>query len=243
MSIFSDYYGYRRCDFEFMGRSATVVLPKEKNDFGGWLYKTEYFQAFPELELDMLARGYHVAYLANKSRWVVDDDIEVKNAFCAHLEREFGLNPMCVPIGYSCGGMHAVYFASRFPERVAAAYIDAPVLNYLSCPYALGKATDTSMITEFEAHTGHTLSEMINFRRHPIDEAKQMISAAVPLYISGGDSDLTVPYAENGAILADMYRAAGAPLAETVVAGRGHHPHGIEDRAAVIAFIEKYYHG
>ncbi len=238
---YTDFFGYRRLDFKFMGRDAILVLPNEKDEMSRWLYKTEYFSAFPELELDMLARGYHVAYLANRSRWVKEDDIEVKDAFCAYLAREYGLNERCVPVGYSCGGMHAVYFASRFPNRVAAAYIDAPVLNYLSCPYALGAATDVSMIAEFEAHTGKDLATMISFRHHPIDEAVGMIRAAVPLFISGGDSDSVVPYAENGALLADAYRAAGAPIREVVVPGREHHPHGIEDRGAVIEFIEKYY--
>lgn len=238
---YTDYFGYRRLDFEFMGRSAVLVLPNERDKMSRWLYKTEYFQAFPELELDMLERGYHVAYLANKSRWVKEDDIDVKDAFCSYLASEYGLCERCVPVGYSCGGMHAVYFASRFPGRVAAAYIDSPVLNYLSCPYALGAATDDSMIAEFEANTGKTLATMIGYRHHPIDEAVLMIRAEIPLFISGGDSDSVVPYAENGALLADAYRAAGAPIEEVVVPGRGHHPHGIADRRAVIEFIERYY--
>ena len=38
----------------------------------------------------------------------------------------------------SCGGMHAVYIAAKYPEYVSLLYLDAPVLNLLSCPCGIG---------------------------------------------------------------------------------------------------------
>ncbi len=237
----TEWNGYKRENFKFEEREAILIYPKEPDPERRWLYKTEYFGVFPELEIMMLERGYHVAYLRNKSRWVKDDDVEVKERFIQHLVSEYGLNPRCATVGMSCGGMHAVYLASKYPERVAVCYIDAPVLNLLSCPMALGKATNTNMIAEFEGATGFTLSTLIGYRHHPIDEAPKMLGAKVPLFITGGDSDEIVPYCENGALLADMYRGSGVPFCEVVVEGRGHHPHTVPNMGEIVQFIEKHY--
>jgi len=241
MSIFTEWNGYKREDFLFEGRNAILVYPNKPDKDGRWLFKTEYFGAFPELEIMMLERGFHIAYLKNKSRWVKEDDIEVKDRFIEYLSRERGLNPRCATVGMSCGGMHAVYLASKYPGRVAVCYIDAPVLNLLSCPMALGEATDDSMIAEFEGATGFTLSTLISYRHHPIDEAPKMLAAGVPLFISGGDSDSVVPYSENGALLSEMYRESDVPFREVIVEGRGHHPHTIQDMNSIVEFIERYY--
>ena len=117
--------GFLCHEFKFEGRDAKVVLPKNPDPAGRWLLKTEYFGAFPAFQNEMLERGYHVAYVANITRWMKPDDIDVKERFAAYLEAEYGLNPKCVPVGMSCGGLHAVYFAAKYPERIAAMYLDA----------------------------------------------------------------------------------------------------------------------
>ena len=66
---------FEKKEFEFEGMRAIVVFPNtEKN--GKWMLKTEYFGAFPEFEIQMLERGYHLAYVANITRWCKDEDIE-----------------------------------------------------------------------------------------------------------------------------------------------------------------------
>ncbi len=45
------YNGYRRVDFIFEGRETLIVFPKEENKTNKWMLKTEYFDAFPELEI------------------------------------------------------------------------------------------------------------------------------------------------------------------------------------------------
>lgn len=160
--------------------------------------------------------------------------------FCEFLSREFNLNKKCMLVGMSCGGMQSVYFAAKYPQYVAAMYIDAPVLNLLSCPYALGTAT-TNFIQEFEREMGVTLSELLNYRKHPIDYKEQLLKTNIPVFIIGGDSDKTVPYNENGKILADYLRSNGGNVTEIVKKDCDHHPHGLTDNAPIIEFVEKYY--
>lgn len=110
--IETDWNGYKCLEFEFEQRKAKLVCPKVACEGNKWLFKTEYFGAFPSFELEMLEKGFHVAYVQNKTRWHDASDDDMKEMFCEFLCREFGLNEKCLPVGMSCGGMHAIYFAT-----------------------------------------------------------------------------------------------------------------------------------
>ena len=235
----SIWNGFRRLDFLFEGRKAIVVCPNVPTEGNKWLFKTEYFGAFPAFELEMLERGYHVAHVANVTRWCLPEDIDVKARFCEYLTKQFGLAAKCVPVGMSCGGMQAVYFAAKYPRYVAALYLDAPVLNLLSCPCDVGVA-QSNLYDEFVRATGKTVSDLINYRDHPIDRVPELIAAGIPVFLVCGDSDRTVPYCENGAVLAETYRKSGGVIEEVLKAGCDHHPHGLEDNARLREFVEKY---
>ena len=53
----SEWNGYRRLDFLFEDRPSILVLPNRPRPDAKWLFKTEYFGAFPRFELEMLAKG------------------------------------------------------------------------------------------------------------------------------------------------------------------------------------------
>ncbi len=237
----SIWNGFRRLDFTFENKDAVLVIPNEPRTDRKWLFKTEYFGAFPDFELEMLARGYHVAHVKNTTRWCLEEDTERQARFAAYLHQEYGLCEKCMTVGMSCGGMQSIYLGAKHPECVAALYIDAPVCNLLSCPCGVGDAVD-ALYQEFTQATGKTVSDMINYRKHPIDYAPLLIQNKIPLYIVAGDSDQTVPYHENGAVLADYYRKHGGVLFETIKEGCDHHPHGLEDLTPLIRFAEEYYH-
>ena len=238
----TEWMGHKCIEFYFENRRCLLVCPETPCEGRKWLLKTEYFEAFPTLELAMLERGYHMAYIANITRWMVPDDVDVKDRFAKYLNEKYGLNEKCVPVGMSCGGLHAVYFAAKYPERIAALYLDAPVMNILSCPAAVGRPAYTPIpYSEFENATGITLSQLINYRNHPIDHKEELLRANLPIAMVAGDSDVVVPYHENGACLVEFYRENGGELLEIVKPGCGHHPHGLEDPTPLIEFIEKYY--
>ena len=231
--------GFRRIDFEFEGREAILVFPDNANQEKNWLLKTEYFDAFPNFEVEMVKRGWHLAYIKNVTRWCLDEDLDLKKRFAEYLSAEYGLYSKCVPVGMSCGGMIAVKFTARYPQLVSALYLDAPVMNLLSCPAALGVAT-VSLWEEFAEHTGTTLSELICYREHPIVRMHILLENNIPVMLVYGDSDEVVPYCENGALLEKYYRDNGGIITAIGKAGCGHHPHGLEDNSPIIEFVEKY---
>lgn len=229
-----------KIEFKFEGRNAVLVLPDENNRTDKWILKTEYFEAFPNLQIEMLKRGYHVAYVENITRWCKPEDTDCRARFAEFLSKEFELNKKCVPVGMSCGGMQAVYFAAKYPQYVAALYLDAPVMNLLSCPAGMGIAGD-DMWEEFQTNMGMTKSELICYRNHPIDNMKALLDNNIPIFLVCGDSDKTVPYCENGEVLDKYYRENGGDITTIVKVNCDHHPHGLEDNTPIVDFIFKNY--
>ena len=164
----------------------------------------------------------------------------MKDAFCEFLSKEFGLHEKCVPVGMSCGGMHAVYFAAKYPNRIAGLYLDAPVINLLSCPAGIGNAGD-DMYEEFVKDTGLTKSDLINYRKHPIDCVSSLVQNQIPVFLVAGDSDCVVPYEENGKALYEYYVKYSGDITQIIKVGCDHHPHGLEDNSPLEAFVNRVY--
>lgn len=230
--------GFEKTDFLFEGREAIIVFPKEANKEKNWLFKTEYFGAFPDFQIEMLNRGWHLCFIKNVTRWCLDEDLELKKRFCDFLIKEYGLYKKCVPVGMSCGGLIGTKFASKYPQYVSALYLDAPVMNLLSCPAGLGKAT-SDMMEEFTDATGMTLSELISYREHPIDKMDILLKNNIPIIMVYGDSDNIVPYSENGALLEKYYKENGGNIVAIGKENCSHHPHGLIDNTPIIKFVEE----
>ncbi len=235
----SVWSGFRRLDFVFEDKHAVLICPNQATEERKWLFKTEYFDAFPEFEIQMVTKGYYLAHVDNTTRWCLSEDTERQARFAAFLTEKYGLARKCMPVGMSCGGMQAVYLAAKYPELIAAMYLDAPVLNLLSCPCAVGDATDI-MYEEFVHATGWTRSDMINYRKHPIDYVDCLIEHQIPVFLVSGDSDGMVPYHENGKYLAEKY-AKSPHFYQIIKPGCDHHPHGLADYTPLIEFVKQYY--
>ena len=231
--------GFKQIIFLFEGREATIVFPERPNENKNWMLKTEYFGAFPSFEIEMLKRGWHLAYIKNVTRWCLDEDLDLKKRFAEYLHEQYGLYHKCVPVGMSCGGMIACKLAAKYPDLVSALYLDAPVMNLLSCPADIGIAK-SGLLQEFIDATGITLSELTYYREHPIDKIPLLLKNNIPIMLVYGDSDNVVPYHENGAILEKYYRENGGMIEAIGKANCGHHPHGLEDNTPIIEFVERY---
>ena len=233
------YNGFRRIDFTFEGREALLIFPDKPNEKKNWLLKTEYFDAFPDFQIQMLHRGWHLAYIKNITRWCLEEDLDLKKRFAEFLHTEYGLHEKCVPVGMSCGGLIGSKLAAKYPECVSALYLDAPVMNFLSCPAGLGVG-EHALMDEFVAATGLDLPKLICYREHPIDKMHLLLENKIPVIMVYGDSDVVVPYTENGALLEKFYKENGGIIEVYGKEGCGHHPHGLADNTPIIEFVEKY---
>lgn len=228
--------GFRMVEFTFEDREASIVFPDTPNEGKNWCMKMEYRDAFPATEIEMLKSGYHIVFIENITRWCLDEDLHMKKRFADYLIAEYGLAKKFTPVGMSCGGMFSIKFAALYPEYISAMYIDAPVINLLSCPAGLGIGTD-EMFEEFVTATGMDLCDLISYREHPLDKFDVLIANDIPIIMVYGTADTVVPYVENGKLLEDCYNAHNGTLVAIGKEGCDHHPHGLDDPSPIVNFI------
>lgn len=218
------------------GREVIIEIPDNPN--GKWAIKTEYMDAFPAVQNKLRELGYYITHIKNITRWHKPEDTEARAELVKYMVENYKVSEKCVIIGMSCGGMQGIYFAAEYPQYVSCMYLDAPVVNLLSCPGGLGKGT--SMFEEFYSHTGVTMSELIGYRNHPLDNLSKLVKNNIPVILVSGDSDTVVPYDENGKFLNDIYVENNCVIETIIKKGGDHHPHSLEDNTPIIDFILKY---
>ncbi len=228
--------GYKIEEFEFEGREAKLICPEKP--VGKLALKMEYWGAFPNVEIELIDRGYHVAYIKNTSRFAPKEDCDTKAHFVKFLADKYNLSERVVPIGMSLGGAHAVRFAGFYPELVSCLFIDAPVIDY--CSLSSCKIGNRSGVWQKEilaTYPDLRHYKLASFSENPVNMADTLVANKIPVVMSYGLQDLSVNYSEHGALLEEAYEGTG--LLKTIpVEYRGHHPHGkLCDNTEIVDFI------
>jgi hypothetical protein len=237
----SDWFGYTRVDFEFEGRPSLLVEPQTENPERPWIWRTEFFGHEAQLDLALLKMGWHIAYVKISDMYGAPSSIEVMRAFHEHLETEFGLASKAVLEGLSRGGLYAFNYAATFPEKVAALYLDNPVLDIRSWPGGLGEGPGSVECWEqcLEMY-GLSKESASAFKGNPLDQIEPVAQARIPIVMVCGDADEVVPFEENAAILARRYEELGAPVELIVKPGFRHHPHSLPDPKPMTDFLQRH---
>lgn len=229
---------------KFEGHEANVVFPKIGTENGRLALKTEYWNAFPATEIALLENGFHLCFIQNDNRWGTDPDLDRKARFVRYVAKEYGLDCRTVPVGMSCGGLFAIKFAAKYPELVSCLYLDAPVLNYLSCPCGFGSgeplAQGEAIPELLNALELDSVSQLIGYREMPLDKLPKLVESRIPVIMVAGGSDRTVPYHENGELLSKAYKDADVECQVHIKPDCDHHPHGLETPDAVVSFILRH---
>ena len=232
------------CDkFVFEEYDAIVIIPAEGTGNGELAIKTEYWDKFVEAaELDLVKNGFHLCFIRNNNRWGTDSDLDRKARFIQYVQKEYGLKKKCVPIGMSCGGLIAIKLAAKYPELVSCMYLDAPTINYMSCPLGFGISNmlEPERTELLNALHISSVSELLAYRDMPLDKIPILVENKIPVVMVTGDCDCIVPFCENGACLEKAYKDAGVELEVYVKLGQGHHPHGLKNPTPVVDFVMKH---
>jgi len=237
----SQWNGFDELSFNVAGRAALVVKPKTPAAGRPWIWRTEFFGHEPQGDIALLAAGWHVAYFKVSDMYGAPQSIELMEKFRDQAVREFGLSPRAVLEGFSRGGLYAVNFAAAFPDKTAALYLDAPVLDIRSWPggKGRGKGSATCWKQALEIY-GLTEDTAKDFKGNPLDKAETLAKAGIPIVAVVGDADATVPYEENTKPFAEKYRAAGGTIEVIVKPGVDHHPHSLKDPKPIVDFLLKH---
>lgn len=234
--VSSTWNEHVRLDFSVAGRPCWVVLPREPAAGKPWIWRTEFFGHEPQADIALLKRGWHVAYLNVKNMYGAPRSIELMRRFHDDVVARFGLARRVVLEGFSRGGLYAFNYAATHPDRVAALYLDAPVLDIRSWP--LRKAGEKER-RECLAAYGLTEDSLAAFRGNPLDRVEVVAKGKIPIIAVCGDADQTVPFAENTALLEKRYRELAGEIQVIVKPGVDHHPHSLKDPTPVVEFLVK----
>lgn len=234
----SQWNGYEKLDFEVAGKAALLVKPKTAAAGKPWIWRTEFFNHEPQADIALLGQGWHVAYFKVSDLYGAPAAIDLMAQYYAAVTKEYGLAQRAVLEGFSRGGLYAVNFAATHPEKIAALYLDAPVLDLRSWPGGkmTGKGDARCWAQALQVY-GLTEDQLADFKGSPIDRLAPLAKAGIPILSVVGDADKVVPVAENTAILEERYKALGGKVEVIHKPGVDHHPHSLKDPKPIVDFI------
>lgn len=230
--------GFKRYDFTVDGRDGLVVVPETAADGNPWVWRAEFFDAFAMADMAMLRKGWHLAYYNVSNMYGCPEAVMLMRGFHGFVEAQFNLSKKTVLFGFSRGGLYAFNYAVQYPDKVAALYLDAPVLDIRSWPggMGVGKGSGYEWGQCLECY-GLTEESLKYFKGNPIDKIEQVSKASIPIIIVAGNNDSVVPFDENSAILARRYSESGEKIKVIVKQGAEHHPHSLEDPTPIVDFL------
>ncbi len=105
--------GQRRC---------VVVVPRTPAPGNPWSWRGCYWDHEPQAEVELLRRGFHVAFVS-------PDPDKTWDAWYAYLTEKHGLSNKPAFIGMSRGGINEYDWTSIHPDKVSCIYADNPAIR------------------------------------------------------------------------------------------------------------------
>ncbi len=238
----TSYHGFDRYDFVVDGCAAIVVPPKKALPGMPWVWRAEFFDAFPGIDLALLDKGYHLAYIEVGNTFGCPDALAHWDVFYQELTGKYNLSRKPALEGLSRGGLYIYNWAVSNTDKVGCLFGDAPVCDFKSWPGGRGRGEGSTEDWAKLLRDYHFESEAaaLAYKGNPIDNLKPLADAQIPIIHIYGDVDDVVLYEENTAVLFDRYTMLGGQIEVIAKPGIGHHPHGLDDPTPVVDFIMKY---
>ena len=236
----TELWGGVRYDFEHEGRPAVVVAPHEPAEGRPWLWRGEFFGAFPSVDQALVKEGWHVAYLDCSNTFGSPDTMKKWETFYDLLTTKYELSKKPVLYGMSRGGLYVYNWAALHPDRVGLIYGDAPVCDVKSWPGGKGKGDGSpGEWKRFLDVYGMTEEQALAWKGNPIDILEPIAKAKIPILHVCGTADTGVPMVENSDVLQERYEKLGGKFELIAKEGVGHHPHSLDPPTPIVEFILK----
>ena len=109
--------GQRRC---------VLIVPKKAAPGNPWSWRGCYWDYQPQTEIELLRRGFYIAYISASAALKPGPEWE---AWYTFLTVKHGLSAKPAFVGMSRGGEYAYIWATTHPDKVACIYADNPGMN------------------------------------------------------------------------------------------------------------------
>jgi lysophospholipase L1-like esterase/dienelactone hydrolase len=236
----SSFYGYPCADFTLNGKKCKVVKPKWAATNHPWIWRARFWGHEPQADIALLERGFHVVYCDVSELFGNEEAISSWNDFYALL-RKAGLGKKAVLEGMSRGGVYAFNWAAVNRDKVAAVYVDNPVLDLKTWPAGLGKVpVSPKEFEQFKADYHLTTDEEVKaFEGSPIDKVKKIVKGKYPILILCADADEAVAPEENTYLFGQKVKALKGNITVFHKPGFKHHPHSLPNPTPIVDFVLK----
>jgi pimeloyl-ACP methyl ester carboxylesterase len=237
--------GFVRHDFQVDGRNVIVVEPEKPLPGRPWAWRGEFFGAFANADIELVKRGWHLAYIGVPDLFGSPKAVTHWEKFYEVLVHRHQLSPKPALIGLSRGALYCMAWAAAHPDETLAVYLDNGVCDFKSWPGGKLKGPGNSAGSADEwakllkAYDFKDDAEAIASKLNPVDRLKPLADAKVPILLVYGDRDRGVPHLENSEIVYDRYKGMGGPVERVVKPGADHHPHGLADPRPIVEFFER----
>ena len=230
-----NFHGFTGYEFKNEeGVTCRVVEPRVAAKGRPWLWRARFWDFEPQTDIDLLERGYHVAYcdvaeLFGSPRAVARWDAFYKQMIKAGFSRKMALE------GMSRGGLIVYNWAAKNADKVACIYADAPVMDIKQWPMISGSADEKQRM--LDAYGFANDDEARAWQGNPINHARAISKGHFPILHLVGDSDEGVTYRNNTKIFEEQMRALGTPIQVYHKPATGHHPHSLACPQPIVDFI------
>lgn len=238
----SIYKGYELLEDSFDGRYYEVLKPAEEAFGRPWVWRAEFFGGFDYVDMELVKRGWHVAYYCVSDMYGNPESVKLMKKFYDFVTEEYSLSQKADIFGFSRGGLYSVNYTAEYPEDINTVYLDAPVLDIRSWPGGIGTGMGAADCWK-ECKQCYELCDVksvVEFDKNPLDKIDILAANRIPVIICAGEADDDVPYLENGDIFDKRYRLLGGDIITILKPGCSHHPHSLERPQPIVDFIEKH---
>lgn len=244
-------WGFDRYRVRTAKGAISVVCPTNTAPGKPWMWRSFFWgrksgaiDQFTKADLELLAMGYHVVIAPGDVAGHPRGNSNIDAAY-ETLTQEHGFSKMLSMASMSRETLALFRWASEHPENVESIYIDNGVCNVKSWPGgklvpgsgSIADGAPQSWEGMKKVYGFATDEELLAAKVSPIDMLEPLAKAQVPILMVCGRKDTAVPYEENGAIMKERYEKLGGSI-QIILEEKGHHPHGLEDPAPVIEFIQ-----
>ncbi len=160
-------------------RRCVVVVPRQRASGNPWSWRGCYWDHQPQTEVELLKRGFHVAYISANATLKPG---KTWDAWYAFLTEKHGLSARPAFVGMSRGGEYAYTWATTNPSKVSCIYADNPGTN----PDVLRKLGDLAAADVPILHVCGSIDPLLGRVSSTIETIYQRFGGRISVMIKDG---------------------------------------------------------
>jgi pimeloyl-ACP methyl ester carboxylesterase len=160
-------------------RRCVVIVPRRPALGYPWTWRGCYWDHQPQTEIELLKRGFHVAYISANATLKPG---KTWDAWYSFLTEKHGLSQKPAFVGMSRGGEYAYTWATANPGKVSCIYADNPGVN----PEVLKKLSDLAAADVPVLHVCGSIDPLLGRVSSTIENIYQQFGGRISVMIKEG---------------------------------------------------------